>query len=169
MAVDNNFKDYKEEIELSFAQNNGLEIDLYSIIAAIVRKNCKSISLRDVSNRRICKNGIKNRFFGRAGFPDFVVLDRIKQQDAAILGCIEAKNVYVVLENSPKYREQLEGHMESFGTVVYTNGLEWRLFDNKKEVWRITLGTLERKQIKWGEENKFNELSKKLEDINWKK
>ncbi len=52
LAVYNNFEDYKEEIELSCAQNHGVEIELYSIIAAIIREYCPNISLRDVSARR---------------------------------------------------------------------------------------------------------------------
>ena len=52
MAVYNNFEDYKEEIELSCVQNHGVEIELYSIIAAIIRECCHDISLRDVSARR---------------------------------------------------------------------------------------------------------------------
>lgn len=55
MPLYNDFNVYKEEIELSCAQNYGVEIELYSIIASIIREYCPNISLRDVSARRTFK------------------------------------------------------------------------------------------------------------------
>lgn len=51
--VDNYFDRYKEELELIDTQNR-VELDLYSIIANIIRsaKSAKHISLRDVTGRR---------------------------------------------------------------------------------------------------------------------
>ena len=58
------FRDYeyfKEEIELALIQNACVEIELYSIIASIIResKNQCKLSVRDVSNRR--KSNIHQR------------------------------------------------------------------------------------------------------------
>ena len=51
--VENYFDTYKEELELVDTQNR-VELDLYSIIANLIRsaKSAKHISLRDVSGRR---------------------------------------------------------------------------------------------------------------------
>lgn len=53
MMVENYFDTYKEELELVDTQNR-VELDLYSIIANLIRsaKSAKHISLRDVSGRR---------------------------------------------------------------------------------------------------------------------
>lgn len=38
MAIYDSFEDYREEIELSCVQNHGVELELYSIIAAVIRE-----------------------------------------------------------------------------------------------------------------------------------
>lgn len=77
MMIENYFDTYKEEIELIDAQNR-VELDLYSIIAYIIRtaKSSKRISLRDVSGRR--ETDFSKAFIGLSGFPDFVIRTREK-------------------------------------------------------------------------------------------
>ena len=50
MSIARDFDDFKEEIELAFAQNACVEIELYSIIASVIResKNKQKLSIRDV-------------------------------------------------------------------------------------------------------------------------
>lgn len=70
------FNDYIKEIEL-IKKQTFVEQDLYSIIACLIREkeNFKSLSLRDVSNRRT-KSGyeLEKFFYGIGGFLDFVIL-----------------------------------------------------------------------------------------------
>ena len=78
------FKNFKDEIELALIQNGGVEIELYSIIANLIRDSengCK-ISLRDVSSRR--KTKISSRYCPSGRFPDFVVLEREKVPEPEI-------------------------------------------------------------------------------------
>ena len=90
MSILRNFEYYKEEIELALIQNAGVEIELYSIVASMIREspNTSPLSIRDVSARR--KSDISMKFYGQAGFPDFVVLAREKDSNAKLYGCIEA-------------------------------------------------------------------------------
>lgn len=68
MSVLRNFEYYKEEIELALIQNAGVEIELYSIVASMIREsqNTCPLSIRDVSARR--KSDISMKFYGQAGF-----------------------------------------------------------------------------------------------------
>jgi len=171
LAVYNNFEDYKEEIELSCAQNHGVEIELYSIIAAIIREYCPNISLRDVSTRRTIKDE-DLELKGIGGFPDFVILER-KLDAPNIYGCIEAKNTFEVFD---AHVNQIEKHIKSFEKVIYTNGLEWRWFEGKNvEKWKITLGHREvvregrRKKslIVWEDLSSWEKLITRIKSINW--
>ena len=168
MSISKDFKDYKEEIELALIQNACVEIELYSIISCIVRegKHGSSISLRDVSNRRTSKSpNNSNRLKGKSGFPDFVVLKREFSKNAGILGCIEAK---MPTENLDNYEEQLNGHITSFNKVIYTNGIEWRFYDNEHHPqWNYELGKLENNEIVWNNDCIWNDLLKGLDEINW--
>lgn len=76
MSISKDYNDYKDEIELALIQNSGVEIELYSIIACILRESSRGreISLRDVSHRRTTT--VSERLKGDSGFPDFVVLSR---------------------------------------------------------------------------------------------
>ena len=87
MSIARNFDDFKEEIELAFIQNACVEIELYSLIASVIResKNKQKLSVRDVSSRK--RSEISAKYYGLSGFPDFVLLERKKVQDALIYGC----------------------------------------------------------------------------------
>ena len=92
MMVENYFDTYKEELELVDTQNR-VELDLYSIIANLIRsaKSAKHISLRDVSGRR--ETDFSRKYMGDSGFPDFVVRSREKSNTAKIFGAIEIKYI----------------------------------------------------------------------------
>ncbi|WP_022778259.1 hypothetical protein [Butyrivibrio sp. AE3009] len=172
MAVYNDFECYKEEIELSCAQNHGVEIELYSIIASIVREYCPKISLRDVSARRTISND-DLRLEGKGGFPDFVVLNR-SMTEPVIKGCIEAKNTYEIYDD---HVEQISKHKDSYKRVLYTNGLEWKYFDSEdmSKNWAIDLGCRvgdklsERKKsdIVWNDISEWGKLIERIITTNW--
>lgn len=171
MAMSKDYKDYKEEIELAFVQNAGVEIELYSIIACIIRdgKQGSFISLRDVSSRRKSTSvNNSNRFSGAGGFPDFVILERDLKKTADILGCVEAK---MLTENLDKYKDRLKAHIESFQKVLYTNGLEWRFY-NMKEIpeWTFILGEIKGSRIDWEKNVEvWKNLLDELDNIKWRK
>lgn len=78
---------------------------------------------------KLAESKLSKNLEGEAGFPDFVVLERKKSRDAAKYGCIEAKRPYDNMEIT----EQIEGHLNSYGKVIYTNGLVWKFYKEKKE------------------------------------
>jgi hypothetical protein len=129
------FEDYKREIEL-IRKQNCIEQDLYSVIACLIREqeNSKSVSIRDVSNRRRTKlaQGLEKESYGIGGFPDFVVLSEEFSSEKScrenVLGAIEAKYIGCKLDEIEK-NEQLKGHILWFNKVLYTNGLWWQYYE----------------------------------------
>ncbi|QXE18864.1 hypothetical protein [Clostridium sp. 001] len=170
VSLANNFILYKDEIELVQAQNR-VECDLYSVIACIIRgsKQGGNISLRDVSVRRT--TDFSRPFKGDAGFPDFVVRTREKSENAAILGAVEIKYIGLNLDLE-NYIEQLNGHIDFYKQVIYTNGIEWRFynldkFGNKKRIWKVDLGKFDNEVIIWNDEEEWQNLLEKLDNIRW--
>lgn len=166
----NDFAIYKEELELIRAQNK-VECDLYSVIALVVRasQDGKNISLRDVSVRR--KTDFSKAFIGASGFPDFVIRERKKDKNTAILGAIEIKYIDIDLE---KHMKQLEGHISSYKQIIYTNGIDWRFYRledpiNKKykRIWKVVLGEIVKKEIVWSSDENWQDLLNELDDIKW--
>lgn len=89
---------------------------------------------------KLADSKLSKNLEGEAGFPDFVVLERKKSRDAAKYGCIEAKRPYDNMEIT----EQIEGHLNSYGKVIYTNGLIWKFYKVKeKPVKEFCLGCID--------------------------
>lgn len=165
------FQLYKEEIRLIQTQNR-VECDLYSIIAFIIRgsKEGCNISLRDITTRRT--SNFSKSFKGYGGFADFVIRTREESENASILGAVEVKYINSNLD-SQKNIEQLNGHIEFYKNVIYTNGLEWRFYKlnkyrSKELAWPpICLGNFNNGEIIWNEEKKWDELLERLDKITW--
>lgn len=117
---------------------------------------------------KLADSKLSKNLEGEAGFPDFVVLERKKSRDAAKYGCIEAKRPYDNMEIT----EQIEGHLSSYGKVIYTNGLVWKFYKEKKENEKVyTLGSIKSKNkqaIIWEPVDNWYKLISFLEDWNWK-
>lgn len=117
---------------------------------------------------KLADSKLSKNLEGEAGFPDFVVLERKKSRDAAKYGCIEAKRPYDNMEIT----EQIEGHLNSYGKVNYTNGLVWKFYKEKKENEKVyTLGSIKSKNkqaIIWEPVDNWYKLMSFLEDWNWK-
>ena len=117
---------------------------------------------------KLAESKLSKNLEGEAGFPDFVVLDRKKSRDAAKYGCIEAKRPYDNMEIT----EQIEGHLNSYGKVIYTNGLVWKFYKEKKENEKVyTVGSIKSKNkqaIIWEPVDNWYELMSFLEDWDWK-
>lgn len=162
------FKEYQDEIELAIAQNCGVEIELYSLVANLFREvdytrdECKKISVRDVSARR--KSKASQKYFGEKGFPDFIILERYVKTDPKILGCIEIKRYNVHIKEDDK---QVIGHSNSFGKVVYTNGLKWIFIGFDKNCYTIDIGKINNEgKIKWDEKS-WIDLINKINSLTW--
>lgn len=164
MSIARNFDDFKEEIELAFIQNACVEIELYSLIASVIResKNKQKLSVRDVSSRK--RSEISAKYYGLSGFPDFVLLERKKVQDALIYGCIEAKMPTIALNDKD---EQLRGHIESFRKVIYTNGLNWKFFNRNEKCFDIELGSIIEGKIEWNKKSNWEKLLNEIDNITW--
>ena len=117
---------------------------------------------------KLAESKLSKNLEGEAGFPDFVVLERKKSRDAAKYGCIEAKRPY----NNMEITEQIEGHLNSYRKVIYTNGLVWKFYKEKKENEKVyTLGSIKPKNkqaIIWEPVDNWYELMSFLEDWDWK-
>lgn len=182
MSSSDCFEVYKDEIELITSQNGFIECELYSIVAGIIRglKKSNNISLRDVSVRR---NSIrhKEKFMSQKGFPDFMILERGKKDDAEIFGAIEIKNVGVALnvdlDDKSKLTEQLSAHVCKFKKVILTNGLKWQFYvlgksENEKNLeWTVELGELNRRELSftWKNGDSWENLLCELDKIEWSK
>lgn len=117
---------------------------------------------------KLADSKLSKNLEGEAGFPDFVVLERKKSRDVAKYGCIEAKRPYDNMEIT----EQIEGHLNSYGKVIYTNGLIWKFYKVKeKPVKEFCLGCIDpdnQDSVIWEPVDNWYELMSFLEDWNWK-
>lgn len=117
---------------------------------------------------KLADSKLSKNLEGEAGFPDFVVLERKKSRDAAKYGCIEAKRPYDNMEIT----EQIEGHLSSYGKVIYTNGLVWKFYKEKKENEKVYIvGSIKSKNkqaIIWEPVDNWYKLISFLEDWDWK-
>ena len=117
---------------------------------------------------KLADSKLSKNLEGEAGFPDFVVLEREKGRDAAKYGCIEAKRPYDNMEIT----EQIEGHLNSYGKVIYTNGLIWKFYKVKeKPVKEFCLGCIDphnQDSVIWEPVDNWYELMSFLEDWDWK-
>lgn len=117
---------------------------------------------------KLADSKLSKNLEGEASFPDFVVLEREKSRDAAKYGCIEAKRPYDNMEIT----EQIEGHLNSYGKVIYTNGLIWKFYKVKeKPVKEFCLGCIDpdnQDSVIWEPVDNWYKLMSFLEDWNWK-
>ena len=118
--------------------------------------------------QKLADSKLSKNLEGEVGFPDFVVLERKKSRDAAKYGCIEAKRPYDNMEIT----EQIEGHLSSYGKVIYTNGLVWKFYKEKKENEKVYIvGRIKSKNkqaIIWEPVDNWYKLMSFLEDWDWK-
>lgn len=202
MSIANNYNDFKREIELIIKQNP-LECELYSIIATIIRErdSSKNISLRDVSRITEQSEVInpRDRKYkdneGIYGSSDFLVINTdyvySQRNTKLILGCIEVKAIYLELDKGIEQKiNQFKGELKTFGKLIYTNGIVWRLYEYDPDieknnlVWEITLGKYvqdrtsiqsnnlkisDKDYILWNEVGEWHKLLYEIDKIIWDK
>lgn len=163
------WEEYKEEIELIEKQNN-VEYDLYNVIYAVLRERekFKLISIRNVSDRVRTKSKKEELLWGIKGFPDFILLDKEynpeDKKKEKILGAVEAKYVGKPILNDKEDITQLIGHILWFGKVIYTNGVEWRIYNGGwDELKQRDINKLQRKT--YSIHGSKNEITKKWERV----
>lgn len=178
-SIKNDFKKYKDELNLIVKQNP-LECELYSIIAGILRELYKEreISVRDVSNTQKRGKVHSDFFIGDDGPPDLVLVSRNYQwsdsNTSALFGAIEVKFMHKGLPRGKILSKQMKSHLRYFKKVLYTTGLKWRYYEQKddkiKEIWTVELGVYVDNNgicvdsIKWNEsaDNDWVRLMKNL-------
>lgn len=118
-------------------KQNNVEDDLYCVVAPLLKKitNRKYYSIRNVSNRIRTDNQNGRVFWGIKGFPDLVIIEsdyvsNNQNTKSKIHAVVEVKHVNKPFFKDPRDILQLKGHLLSFGTVLYTNGYEWRIYKN---------------------------------------
>ena len=153
MSFFREYQNYKDEIDLALIQNGCVEIELYSIIASLIREsqNKCNLSVRDVSNRR--KSPVSEKFYGNAGFPDFVILNREKDPDnITIYGCVEAKMPTIELN---KKDEQIQ----DINDIIDRSNLSSKRYMNYHPNHRnYNFNNYRHENILRTEPNKFSEM-----------
>lgn len=150
MSLANNYDDFKREIDLIIKQNPS-EFELYSIVVSILREreNTKNLSIRDVSrlnqiyNRQYQTDRMYKMEDSKYGAIDFLIMEPeysySKRNKKCILGAIEIKAVYSKLDSEKERKVQFAKSLETFGKLLYTNGIEWRFYEYNKDSGEITL------------------------------
>lgn len=168
MSIADEFELYRRELDLILLQNP-IECELYSVIAAFLRnrENMKIYSLRDVSARR--KSTIGNKFRTNAGFSDFAVMTI---EEPKMVGAVEIKRLSVDLDlekTQAEHHQHRENETVNPLVVLYTNGLEWRLYTGgfgEMTEKKISLGKIKKGKIVWKNRN-WTKLIELLEEIDW--
>lgn len=119
------FEDYKKEIDL-ISERNSVELGLYYIIEYILRASKRDeFNIINVSSRRRWESDDYKRYISNSGFPDMLML--VNNTDVPF-GAVEVKyptKSYIL----DSYIEQIRLHVEKFEKVIYTDGLEWRIYN----------------------------------------
>lgn len=148
-----NKREYQDEINLITKQNN-VEVELYPLVAEIISSTLTGLSKRYVFARR--RSALGRIYYGISSFPDIAIVDRAFNNQCneqitednwnKLRGCVEVKSynseLYHLEElkqysqgkqelSEEKLREvgQLIGEILWYKKVLYTNGVEWILFE----------------------------------------
>ncbi len=144
-----NKTEYIDEIRLIQDQNN-VEFEIYPLVSEIIAPTLEGLSKRYIFARR--KSSLGQIYYGISTFPDIAILDRdFKNREhkeinfenwKKLKGCVEVKaynrKLYSLeeLKNFIKESEkslvkevaQLIGEILWYKKVLYTNGVQWKLF-----------------------------------------
>lgn len=146
-------EEYMDEIQLIQEQND-TEFEIYPLVAEIIAPTLEGLSKRYVFARRISPLG--QIYYGISSFPDIAILDRdFKNKEhkeinfenwKKLKGCVEVKaygdGLYDLEELKNFIKEsdkslsdktlkevaQLIGEILWYKKVLYTNGVQWKLF-----------------------------------------
>lgn len=149
-----NKEEYCDEIALIKEQNN-VELEIYPLVSELIAPTLTGLSKRYVFARRLSELG--QIYYGISSFPDIAIVDRdfknekhkeIKGENwKKLRGCVEVKaynNLLYNLDTLKKYIDhnsksslskfqlqevsQLIGEILWYKNVLYTNGVQWKLF-----------------------------------------
>lgn len=146
-------EEYNDEI-LLIKEQNDVELELYPLIGDIIAPTLHGLSKRYVFARK--KSPLGQIYYGISSFPDIAILDNDFRNEKhkeingdnwkKLRGCIEAKkfnsHLYELQELKDYIEEpvtkagvikvidigQLLGEILWYKKVLYTNGIEWKLF-----------------------------------------
>jgi hypothetical protein len=111
-----------------------------------------------------------NKFLTNAGFPDFAIMTI---EESEMIGVVEIKRLAINLDLEKVQAEKHQYRKIDKGlyplVVLYTNGLEWRLYvggfgEIKKK--RISIGKINKGKIEWENDN-WIKLIELLDGIDW--
>lgn len=168
-----NYKYYEQKINdiiIKCPIEAGVEILVYNVLDDIVEE--KKLSLIDVNRIRKSQD---NRLTTEAGVPDMAVVSKDFEfgnlDKGQVFGLIEVKATSAVLKKT----EQVEGQKDQIGHYIYTNGLVWQYYEKNKDnpKWIKYLTKSEIESVNSAnhvaiDEEKFSDLLKVLEHIDWK-
>lgn len=145
----------------------GVEILVYNVLDDIVES--KGLSLVDIN--RIWKNR-DERLTTKAGISDIAVLSKDFEfgdmNKGKVFGLVEVKATNRVLKET----EQVEGHKESSGHYIFTNGLVWKIYNkNGNDTIYLTkskIDSVNSARTVIIDEDSFIGLIDKLKSIDWK-
>lgn len=148
-----NREEYMDEIQLIQDQND-TEFEIYPLVSEIISPTLKELSKRYVFARR--RSPLGHIYYGISSFPDIAILDRnFRNKECKVVeeenwnklkGCVEVKAYNKPLYNLKELKDyiysskcekqlnevaQLIGEIIWYKKVLYTNGVQWKLFTFK--------------------------------------
>lgn len=183
-----NKEEYIDEIQLIQDQND-TEFEIYPLVSEIIAPTLEGLSKRYVFARRISPLG--QIYYGISSFPDIAILDYdFKNKEhkeisfenwKKLKGCVEVKAynepLYdledlknIIKESEESLRKevaQLTGEILWYKKVLYTNGVQWKLFsfDSYLEYKKEIIGIVQEK-INSGTQSDWWKNTKILDIIN---
>ena len=193
-----NFAEYCREAELILRQTPA-ECALYPLIDGFLREFPKigKLSLRCIALYQAKQVWEPEKLMfpmgkdGKLAALDFAILpldfDYKKTPKGLLPGAVEVKAIYTDLETElHKKPGQITGGLSRFRRIIYTNGLEWRVYEKSSpgSCKSVSLGEYTDKsggsvrkgrkyspsssdKILWSGEEKWQELRRMIEGINW--
>ena len=146
----------------------GIEILVYNVLDDIVHS--KGLVLVDINRLRKKRD---KRLTTAGGVPDIAILTNdfeFKSTKGKLYGFVEVKATNKELLET----EQVIGQMDNIVHYLYTNGLMWKYYNNKKCIWTICLADVEVVLRKRTEcivilEGEFEKLIDALRKIDWER
>lgn len=151
----------------------GVEILVYMLLDGMV--SSKGLSLVDVSSMskdRAKPFGVEDAVPDIAVVsPDFDYSEKNQCYKSQVFGYVEVKGTFRKADSNPTERT---AHIKAIDHVLCTNGLVWMYFDKDEEAcWSVKLDKQERNTLRKSkfsiDEDKFEELLKKLYSIDWER
>lgn len=149
----------------------GVEMLVYNLLDSIIDSSKYSLinitTLKKGKDRRLQTNG---------GIPDMAIVAKEfeyrKSDKEQVFAFVEVKLPQIPVKKRP-LTKQITGHISQGIKFIYTNGLSWQYYEKgvEERKWEVNLASandfLKRTSESIIIEERYNELVKNLEEINW--